>query len=104
MPSSRGLKLLSFVFVSQVRTSYVPSEILWGYKFEHSCVRFNEKLGRLYKVHPLFTIQFWKIIHSFLCKMDILFPSLSINTGFLPGTYDVSFEQLNAIVPDTTPR
>lgn len=47
----------------QVRTSYVPSEILWGYKFEHSCVRFNEKLG----------------------------------------TYDVSFEQLDSIVADTTP-
>jgi len=30
----------------QVRTSYLPSEILWGYKFEHSCVMFNKQLGK----------------------------------------------------------
>jgi len=30
----------------QVRTSYLPSEILWGYKFEHSCVMFNRDLGK----------------------------------------------------------
>jgi len=30
----------------QVRTSYLPSEILWGYKFEHSCVMFNKELGK----------------------------------------------------------
>jgi len=30
----------------QVRTSYLPSEILWGYKFEHSCVKFNEDIGK----------------------------------------------------------
>jgi len=30
----------------QIRTSYLPSEILWGYKFEHSCVKFNRDLGK----------------------------------------------------------
>jgi len=30
----------------QVRSSYLPSEILWGYKFEHSCVEFNTDLGK----------------------------------------------------------
>jgi len=30
----------------QIRTSYLPSEILWGYKFEHSCVMFNKDLGK----------------------------------------------------------
>jgi len=30
----------------QVRTSYLPSEILWGYKFEHSCVHFNAALSK----------------------------------------------------------
>ena len=29
----------------QVRTSYLPTEILWGYKFEHSCVEYNPKLA-----------------------------------------------------------
>jgi len=29
----------------QVRTSYLPTEILWGYKFEHSCVNFSKKLN-----------------------------------------------------------
>ena len=31
--------------VSQVRTSYLPSEIVWGCKFEHSCVQYNPKLA-----------------------------------------------------------
>jgi len=30
----------------QVRTSYLPSEILWGYQFKHSCVNFNEELDK----------------------------------------------------------
>jgi len=47
----------------QVRTSYVPSEILWGFKFEHSCVSYNNQLK----------------------------------------TYEVSFENLNSIVMDSTP-
>ena len=29
----------------QVRTSYLPTEILWGFKFEHSCVQYNPELG-----------------------------------------------------------
>ena len=32
-------------YVSQVRTSYLPSEIVWGCKFEHSCVQYNPKLA-----------------------------------------------------------
>jgi len=27
----------------QVRTSYLPNEILWGYRFEHSCVSYDKK-------------------------------------------------------------
>merc|ERR1712203_1340135 len=26
----------------QVRTSYLPSEILWGYQFQHSCVQYQQ--------------------------------------------------------------
>ena len=48
----------------QVRTSYLPSEILWGYKFQHSCVHFNKTIGK----------------------------------------YEVSFNTLNTIVKDNTPR
>ena len=48
----------------QVRTSYLPSEILWGYKFQHSCVHFNKTIGK----------------------------------------YEVSFDTLNTIIKDNTPR
>ena len=27
----------------QVRTSYLPNEILWGYRFEHSCVSYDKQ-------------------------------------------------------------
>merc|ERR1719186_1006791 len=27
----------------QVRSSYLPNEILWGYRFEHSCVSYDKK-------------------------------------------------------------
>lgn len=30
----------------QVRTSYLPCEILWGYKFQHSCVHYDEQNGK----------------------------------------------------------
>jgi len=30
----------------QVRTSYVPSEILWGYRFEHKCVSYDKSLAK----------------------------------------------------------
>ena len=26
-----------------MRTSYLPNEILWGYRFEHSCVSYDKK-------------------------------------------------------------
>jgi len=48
----------------QVRTSYLPAEILWGYKFQHSCV----------KVEPT------------------------------SGKFVVTFDTLNTIVKDNTPR
>jgi len=48
----------------QVRTSYVPREILWGYKFEHSCVHFDQGTGK----------------------------------------YEVTFDTLNTIVQDDTPK
>merc|ERR1712080_763649 len=48
----------------QVRTSYLPSEIPWGYKFQHSCVHFDQ--------------------HK--------------------GTYEVTFDTLNTIIKDNTPR
>ena len=37
--------LLRKQIMFQVRTSYLPTEILWGYKFEHSCVEYNPKLA-----------------------------------------------------------
>jgi len=30
----------------QVRTSFLPNEILWGYQFKHSCVNFNAELDK----------------------------------------------------------
>jgi len=30
----------------QVRTSYLPSEILWGYRFEHKCVSYDKALAK----------------------------------------------------------
>ena len=44
----------------KVRTSYLPNEILWGYRFEHSCVAYDQKAAKyvvsvnnLNKVNPL---------------------------------------------------
>ena len=48
----------------QVRTSYVPGEILWGYKFEHSCVHYDKHVGK----------------------------------------YEVTFDTLNTIIKDDTPK
>jgi len=48
----------------QVRTSYLPCEILWGYKFQHSCVDIDPTTGK----------------------------------------YRVTFDTLNTIVKDNTPR
>ena len=30
----------------QVRTSFLPNEILWGYRFEHSCVSYDKVLAK----------------------------------------------------------
>lgn len=30
----------------QVRTSYLPNEILWGFRFEHTCVTYDQKLAK----------------------------------------------------------
>jgi len=30
----------------QVRTSYLPNEILWGHRFEHSCVTYDKSLAK----------------------------------------------------------
>ena len=30
----------------KVRTSYLPNEILWGYRFEHSCVAYDQKVAK----------------------------------------------------------
>ena len=29
-----------------MRTSYLPSEILWGYRFEHRCVAYDKALNK----------------------------------------------------------
>ena len=34
------------IISSQVRTSYLPNEILWGYRFEHSCVSYDQKMAK----------------------------------------------------------
>ena len=33
-------------YFCQVRTSYLPNEILWGYRFEHSCVAYDQKVAK----------------------------------------------------------
>merc|ERR1712147_527810 len=30
----------------QVRTSFLPNEILWGYRFEHSCVSYDKVMAK----------------------------------------------------------
>ena len=30
----------------QVRTSYLPSEILWGYRFEQTCVAYDKEVAK----------------------------------------------------------
>ena len=32
--------------VLQVRTSYLPNEILWGYRFEHTCVAYDKAVAK----------------------------------------------------------
>ena len=46
-------------FSTQVRTSYVPNEILWGYRFENSCITYDKSkakyainIGNLDKIVP----------------------------------------------------
>ena len=34
--------MIIMIMLSQVRTSYLPNEILWGYRFEHSCVSYDK--------------------------------------------------------------
>ena len=34
---------LLFEALIQVRTSYLPHEILWGYQFRHNCVQFDSE-------------------------------------------------------------
>jgi hypothetical protein len=29
-----------------VRTSYLPNEILWGYRFEHTCVAYDKETAK----------------------------------------------------------
>ena len=31
---------------AQVRTSYLPNEILWGYRFEHNCVSYDKDTAK----------------------------------------------------------
>ena len=31
---------------AQVRTSYLPNEILWGYRFEHTCVSYDKEAAK----------------------------------------------------------
>ena len=36
-----------YIFPFQVRTSYVPTEILWGYRFEHKCVSYDKAQSQM---------------------------------------------------------
>ena len=37
-----------------MRTSYLPNEILWGYRFEQSCVSYDQKAAKyVVSVHNL---------------------------------------------------
>ena len=29
-----------------MRTSYLPNEILWGHRFDHSCVTYDNKMAK----------------------------------------------------------
>ena len=40
------LYLVKIVVILKVRTSYLPSEILWGYRFEHKCVAYDKALNK----------------------------------------------------------
>ena len=47
------------IILFQVRTSYLPNEILWGYRFENSCVTYDKhqakyaiNIGNMDKIVP----------------------------------------------------
>ena len=37
---------LIVLFIIQVRTSYLPNEILWGYRFENTCVTYDKSQAK----------------------------------------------------------
>ena len=39
-----------FFIIFQVRTSYLPNEILWGHQFDHNVLIYDKKMGS-YQVH-----------------------------------------------------
>ena len=43
-------KILNISFPFQVRTSYLPNEILWGHQFDHNVLIYDKKMGS-YQVH-----------------------------------------------------
>ena len=79
--------LLRKQIMFQVRTSYLPTEILWGYKFEHSCVEYNPKLAT-YEVsfESLNTMirdnTPWYNLRNNFCIILILYPSTSPKSYF----------------------
>ena len=47
---------IKIIFPFQVRTSYVPGEILWGYRFEHKCVSYDKGRSQMMSPAELFNL------------------------------------------------
>ena len=67
------------LLIIQVRTSYLPNEILWGYRFENTCVTYDKSqakyvvnIGNMDKIvadntprYKLWALS-WDVVHRFL--------------------------------------
>ena len=74
----------------QVRTSYVPQEILWGYRFEHKCVAYDKAMNK-YAVS-------YTAINSFIPDRTPRWVAVNVDTGAV-CKHSRSFTVLSTKVP-----
>ena len=122
--------LLKKIFLAQVRTSYLPSEILWGhrlttlpvklkvtghsklnrvliwlfFRFQHTCVSYDTQLVNKIKLSLLdhyFDNGFCIYGNARCFESD---DNMAMMTKPSQAKYAVSYTTINAFVPDRTPR
>ena len=98
--------LIKIIFQFQVRTSYVPGEILWGYRFEHKCVSYDNGCSQMMSPAQMFNLirdlnpdmYFWLLWNSVELWFIICDCPQAMNK------YAVSYTAINSFIPDRTPR